>query len=64
MMCQIIGRPPISNIGFGLADVSSAIRVPRPPARITACNLLNFYFLVLIGGILITQLKINTCVVF
>ena len=35
-MCQIIGLPPISNIGLGLADVSSAIRVPRPPAKIIA----------------------------
>ena len=36
MMCQRIGLPPISTIGFGRTDVSSASRVPRPPARITA----------------------------
>src|SRR4051812_25377726 len=33
-MCQRIGRPPISTIGFGLKSVSSRKRVPRPPARI------------------------------
>src|SRR5215468_10590508 len=36
MMCQRIGRPPISTIGFGLVEVSSDNRVPRPPASITA----------------------------
>jgi hypothetical protein len=36
MMCQSIGLPPISTIGFGLMDVSSLIRVPSPPARMTA----------------------------
>jgi hypothetical protein len=35
-MCQTIGIPPISIIGFGLTSVSSAIRVPNPPASITA----------------------------
>src|SRR2546425_9334126 len=35
MMCQSIGSPPISIIGFGAASVSSARRVPKPPARIT-----------------------------
>ena len=35
MMCQRIGRPPTSTIGFGFASVSSDSRVPRPPARIT-----------------------------
>src|SRR4051794_40114015 len=34
MMCHRIGRPPISTIGFGRTSVSSASRVPRPPARI------------------------------
>src|ERR1019366_409307 len=33
MMCHKIGRPPISTIGFGTIAVSSASRVPRPPAR-------------------------------
>src|SRR5882762_828406 len=35
MMCQSIGRPPISIIGFGTTAVSSARRVPWPPARMT-----------------------------
>src|SRR5215213_9781712 len=34
MMCQRIGDPPISTIGFGLIWVSSASLVPCPPARI------------------------------
>src|SRR5215212_5031579 len=36
MMCQRIGRPPISTIGFGRTVLSSEIRVPKPPARMTA----------------------------
>ena len=36
MMCQRIGLPPISTIGFGRVAVSSLRRVPRPPARMTA----------------------------
>lgn len=36
MTCHKIGLPPISTIGFGLTDVSSLIRVPSPPANITA----------------------------
>ena len=36
MMCQRIGLPPISTIGFGRRLVSSLMRVPRPPARMTA----------------------------
>ena len=36
MMCQRIGLPPISIIGFGRTAVSSLMRVPTPPARITA----------------------------
>src|ERR1700753_2492968 len=35
MICQRIGGPAISTIGFGRAPVSSEIRVPRPPARMT-----------------------------
>src|SRR6476660_9392638 len=35
-MCQRMGRPPISTIGLGRASVSSASRVPRPPASMTA----------------------------
>src|SRR5690242_21756231 len=34
MMCQRIGIPPISTIGLGRTSVSSARRVPKPPARI------------------------------
>ena len=36
MMCQRIGLLPISIIGFGRTVVSSLMRVPAPPARITA----------------------------
>src|SRR5689334_12094175 len=36
MMCQSIGLPPISTIGFGLTRVSSLNLDPTPPARITA----------------------------
>ena len=36
IMCQIIGLPPTSTIGFGLNSVSSRKRVPRPPASKTA----------------------------
>src|SRR5258706_5957569 len=36
MMCQRIGFPPTSTIGFGRNSVSSRSRVPRPPARMTA----------------------------
>jgi hypothetical protein len=35
-MCHKIGFPPISTIGFGREELSSAIRVPKPPARMTA----------------------------
>src|SRR5919112_1656984 len=35
MMCQRIGRSPISTIGLGRDAVSSDSRVPRPPARMT-----------------------------
>src|SRR5262249_48027306 len=38
MMCQRIGRLPISTIGLGLISVSSASRVPKPPASITTFN--------------------------
>jgi hypothetical protein len=34
-MCQRIGFPPISTIGFGFITVSSERRVPNPPAKIT-----------------------------
>ncbi len=32
MMCQRIGRPPISTMGLGVTSVSAASRVPAPPA--------------------------------
>ena len=35
MMCQSSGRPPTSTIGFGRYSVSSRMRVPRPPQRMT-----------------------------
>src|SRR5579862_6009781 len=35
MMCQRIGRPPTSTIGFGRYSVSSRSRVPSPPASST-----------------------------
>jgi hypothetical protein len=35
MMCQSIGRVPISTMGLGRVVDSSAILVPLPPARIT-----------------------------
>src|SRR3989344_730619 len=36
MMCHRMGLPPISTIGFGRTAVSSLMRVPYPPARMTA----------------------------
>src|SRR6266700_717267 len=36
MMCQMIGLPPTSIMGLGFKFDSSLMRVPRPPARITA----------------------------
>ena len=35
MMCHRIGFPPISIMGLGLRWVSSEMRVPRPPAKMT-----------------------------
>ncbi len=35
-MCQRMGRPPISTMGLGRMEVSSEMRVPRPPASMTA----------------------------
>jgi len=35
-MCHKIGLSPILIRGFGLSAVSSLIRVPNPPAKITA----------------------------
>ncbi len=41
MMCQSIGLPPISTIGFGRVVVSSLRREPKPPAKITAFTILQ-----------------------
>src|SRR4051812_43644543 len=41
MMCQRSGRPPMSIIGLGRDTVSSVIRLPTPPARITAFTALR-----------------------
>src|SRR5271168_230137 len=38
-MCHRIGRPPISTMGLGLSSVSSARRVPNPPASIAIFRL-------------------------
>src|ERR1051326_5142521 len=35
MMCHRMGQLPISTIGFGRISVSSARRVPSPPASMT-----------------------------
>ena len=35
MICHNMGMPPISTIGFGLFILSSAMRVPAPPANKT-----------------------------
>ena len=43
MMCHRMGVPPISTIGFGRDCVSSLIRVPSPPARMTAFILSQWY---------------------
>jgi hypothetical protein len=42
MMCQMIGRPPISTIGFGRIAVSSLSLVPRPPANTTTFMEISF----------------------
>jgi len=38
----MIGLPPISIIGFGRRTDSSLMRVPAPPARITALRLQRY----------------------
>src|SRR5215510_1125615 len=42
MICQSMGFPPISTIGLGRTVVSSASRVPRPPARMITFMLQTF----------------------
>jgi hypothetical protein len=36
-----MGLLPIIVIGFGLSEVSSAIRVPKPPAKMTTLMVLS-----------------------
>ena len=43
-MCQRIGHPPISTIGFGFQVVSSCRRVPKPPASITTLRWVRIFF--------------------
>lgn len=38
MRCAMNGAPFTGSKGFGTARVSSPRRVPRPPARMTACS--------------------------
>ena len=45
-MCQSIGIPPISTIGFGLKSDSSDILVPKPPAKITIFSIIFYLFLI------------------
>src|SRR4030042_4171495 len=44
MICQRMGLPPISIMGFGLMPVSSERRVPIPPARMTTFILFFPFF--------------------
>ena len=39
----MMGRFPICTIGFGIKEVSSDKRVPKPPAKITTFTFLNIY---------------------
>jgi hypothetical protein len=45
-----MGLPPISIMGFGLRCDSSEMRVPRPPARITAFIILRAQWTLLTGN--------------
>src|SRR5438876_2232987 len=40
MMCQRTGRPPTSTSGFGRYSVSSRMRVPWPPQRMTTFTII------------------------
>jgi hypothetical protein len=40
IICQSIGLPPISTIGFGLKWVSSDNLEPLPPAKMTAFKMI------------------------
>src|SRR5262245_31887576 len=42
IICQSMGFPPISTMGFGLMVVSSDRRVPNPPARIATFMSVSF----------------------
>src|ERR1700690_1165804 len=47
IMCQRIGRPPISTMGLGRYSVSSRTRGPSPPHSITTFTRLSWQALVL-----------------
>src|SRR5713226_3132445 len=51
MMCQRIGFPPISTIGFGRTMVSSARRDPIPPAKIMAFMIVGASVLWLVAAV-------------
>ena len=42
MICQRMGLPQISTMGFGRRDVSSERRLQSQPARITTCIVENY----------------------
>src|SRR6185436_6773909 len=39
MMCHTTGRPPIGSIGFGSVSLTSRMRVPWPPQRMTTLGI-------------------------
>ena len=68
MICQRIGFSPISIIGFGFRWLSSLIRVPKPPAKITTfifiLQSISFYLfscMIILFSILIQSLKKRKC---
>src|SRR5208282_1094104 len=48
IICQRIGRPPISTMGLGRYSVSSRKRVPSPPHSITTFTRFSWQALVLV----------------
>src|SRR5208282_548498 len=48
MICQRMGRPPISTMGLGRYSVSSRKRVPSPPHSITTFTRFSWEALVLV----------------
>src|SRR5208282_6537853 len=49
IICQRIGRPPISTMGLGRYSVSSRKRVPRPPHSITTFTRFSWQALMLVS---------------